>query len=112
MNDSTDSMHEQLEALYAEREWLSQELGCCDAEGVVSMVRSLEGQLADLYQQYGTTSPVSDAQTAQLINYVTELSQHLDGMFQEKSVTFSMENERPTIRATWKETLCNQGDKQ
>jgi hypothetical protein len=111
MNDTTDSMHEQLEALYAEREWLSQELGCCDAESVVSMVRSLEAQLADMYHNYGSNAPVSDASTAQLLNYVTELSQHLDSMFTEKSVTFSVENDKPVIRATWKETLC-QGDKQ
>jgi hypothetical protein len=53
---------------------------------------------------------VSNHETLQLLNYVQELSQHLDQMYTEKSVTFSIEDEKPVIKATWKETLNNQGD--
>lgn len=114
MNDAnTGTVEEQLELLYGEREWLAQELGCCDAEGIVDMVRNLEGQLVDLYKTYGSAAPVSSAGTLQLLNYVQELSQHLDQMYSEKSVTFHIEDDKPVIKATWKEVTNNtQGDAQ
>jgi hypothetical protein len=104
------SIEEQLDAIYAEREWLAQELGVAHAEGGVDMVRNLEAQLCDFYRQFGGRAPVSNHETLQLLNYVQELSQHLDQMYTEKSVTFSIEDEKPVIKATWKETLNNQGD--
>lgn len=113
MNDATNgTIEEQLETLYAEREWLSQELGCCDAESIVDMVRNLEGQLVDLYKTYGSSGPVSSNATLQLLNHVQELSQHLDQLYSEKTVEFRIEDDRPIIRATWKETQGTQGDAQ
>jgi hypothetical protein len=112
MQDETQgTMEEQLQTLYAERVWMADEIGCCDAESVVDMVRSLEGQLNDLYRTYGSM-PASSNATAQLLSHVQELSQHLDGMYSEKSVTFAIENEQPVIKATWKETIKQQGDAQ
>jgi hypothetical protein len=106
---ATGSLEEQLELLYAEREWINQELGCPDAESVVDMVRSLEAQLQDFYKTYGGRMPVDSGPTAQLLSYVDELSRHLDTTFSEKCITFHMEDDKPVLRATWKETL-NQGD--
>lgn len=108
---TTGSIEEQLDMLYAEREWLTQELGVPDAEGIVDMVRNLEAQLCDFYRQFGGRAPVSNHETLQLLNYVQELSQHLDEMYSEKSVTFSIEDDKPVIKATWKE-VTNQGDTQ
>ena len=45
----SDSMEEQLVAVYAEREHLSRELGVSDAAEIVAMIRNLEAQLKDLY---------------------------------------------------------------
>lgn len=42
-------MLDQLERLYAERELLAKEIGVCDAEGILKLIRSLEMQLCDLY---------------------------------------------------------------
>jgi len=44
-------MERQLDALYAEKELLFQELGTADAERIVAMVRSLERQLNELYAE-------------------------------------------------------------
>ncbi len=108
--EAQGTMEDQLQTVYAEKEWLAQEIGVCDAESIVDMVRNLEGQLHDLYKTYGSVPPVSNQATLQLLNTVQELSQHLDGMYSEKTVTFAIENEQPVIRATWKETHPQQGD--
>lgn len=112
MNDATQgTIEDQLETLYGEREWLAQELGCCDAESIVDMVRNLESQLVDLYKTYGSSAPVSSAATMQLLNHVQELSSQLDGMYSEKSVTFQIEDDKPVLKATWKQvTNQNEGD--
>lgn len=109
MSDIQGTLDEQLDAIYAEREWLSKELGCCDAESIVEMVRSLENQLNDLYQSYGSAAPVGSNATLQLLNYVQELSQHLDGMYSEKSVSFQIENDQPVVKATWREVNNHEG---
>jgi hypothetical protein len=44
-------MATQLESLYAERERLFRELGTADADEVISLVRGLELQLADVYAE-------------------------------------------------------------
>lgn len=108
--EAQGTIEDQLQTLYAEREWLAQEIGCCDAESVVDMIRNMECQLQDLYHTYGSVPPVSNQSTMQLLNTVQELSQHLDGLYSEKSVTFAIENDQPVIRATWKESQTQQGD--
>ncbi|MGI4788641.1 MAG: hypothetical protein ACRYFS_07300 [Janthinobacterium lividum] len=45
------SLEGQLNSLYEDREYLERELGLSDARELVTMVRSLEAQLIDLYQQ-------------------------------------------------------------
>jgi hypothetical protein len=41
---------ERLTELEAERELLLRELGVCDAESIIALVRSLDAQLCDLYR--------------------------------------------------------------
>lgn len=41
---------ERLAELEAERELLRRELGVCDAESIIAMVKSLDAQLCDLYR--------------------------------------------------------------
>lgn len=108
---TSGTIEEQLEAIYAEREWLSNELGVADAEDVVNMVRNLEMQLCDLYRIHGPIAPMSNQATMQLLTYVQELSQHLDQMYSEKSVEFHIEDDKPVIKASWKEIL-SEGDAQ
>lgn len=111
MMDATDgALQEQLEALYAEREWLAAETGCYDAEDVVNMIRNLEAQVCDFVATYGSRTPVSDASVGQLLTYVQELSGQLDGMFSEKTVTFEMHDDKPVVRASWKEVIHNNGN--
>lgn len=51
-NASRDGgLEPQLVALYAEREALHAALGVSDADDVIALVRSLEAQLADLYNE-------------------------------------------------------------
>ncbi|MDX2116338.1 MAG: hypothetical protein SFZ24_12070 [Planctomycetota bacterium] len=99
-----DSWQQQLEALYAERELLAEELGVTDAEGVIMMVRNFEAQLADLYRTYGNKMSMGDPATMQLLAHVQELSHTLDGMYSEKSLTFELDGDKPVLKATWKET--------
>ena len=49
MDTMNQSITIQLESLYEERAYLSEEIGISDARDVVAMVRSLEAQLNDLY---------------------------------------------------------------
>lgn len=49
-NETLESVEAQLVSLYGEREHLESELGVSNAGAIVAMVRSLERQLADLYE--------------------------------------------------------------
>lgn len=51
MADTTDSLVDQLESLYAEKEKLREELGVASAEDVINMVRSLQDQVEALYEE-------------------------------------------------------------
>lgn len=112
MHEHNGTMEEQLQAIYAEREWLAQELGCSDAESVVEMVRNMEFQLSDMYKTFGSMPAVSNSQTLQLLQQVQELGQHLDTMYSEKSVSFTIEDDKPVLRANWKQCNTNEGDQQ
>jgi hypothetical protein len=54
MDAMTQSLTIQLESLYEERAYLTEEIGISDARDVVAMVRSLEAQLNDLYARIDT----------------------------------------------------------
>lgn len=113
MHEHNGTMEEQLQALYSEREWLAQELGCADAESIIDMVRNMEFQLSDMYKTFGSMPAVSNSQTLQLLQQVQELSQHLDSMYSEKSVTFTIEEDKPVLRANWKQSnTTSEGDQQ
>jgi len=49
MEPMVDSLIQQLESLYADRELLHKELKVSEARDVIHMVRSMEAQLIDLY---------------------------------------------------------------
>ena len=87
-----ESLQQQLEALYAEREWLNNQLGTFDAESVVTMMQSLEAQLADMYKRYGSTT-------------TPELASKLDEKYSEKSVVFEIHDNKPVLKAVWTERL-------
>ena len=114
MNEVTNgTMEDQLEALYAERDWLQQEIGASDAESIVDMVRSLESQLNDLYQTYGNLPATGNPATFQLLQTVQELSQHVESQYPTKTVTFELAGDKPVIKAEWKASTQNtQGDNQ
>ncbi len=48
---AVDNVAMQLHTLYADRQRLFRALGTADAGQIISMVRSLEAQLADLYAE-------------------------------------------------------------
>tara|TARA_Y100001934_G_C11632914_1_gene441914 strand:+ start:327 stop:503 length:177 start_codon:yes stop_codon:yes gene_type:complete len=49
MDPMTNSLIQQLESLYADRELLHRELNVSEAKELIHMVRSMEAQLNDLY---------------------------------------------------------------
>jgi hypothetical protein len=75
-NQDMGSVEAQLVSLYGEREHLERELGVSEAAEIVSMVRSLEAQLRDLYHHrersgQGNEEPSSNTSTsveAQLVD--------------------------------------------
>jgi 23S rRNA U2552 (ribose-2'-O)-methylase RlmE/FtsJ len=111
MNDPTtvESFEAQLEALYAEREMLASELGCCDAEGIIDMMQNLEAQLCDMYDRFGGVKQVDTSASMQLLSHVQDLSEQLDGLYSERSLTFTVENGEPVLKAIWTENLT-EGD--
>lgn len=46
-----DSIVDQLESLYAEKDRLNEELGVSDPEEIIEMVRSLQDQVESLYEE-------------------------------------------------------------
>ncbi|MFK7960054.1 MAG: hypothetical protein AB8G96_05955 [Phycisphaerales bacterium] len=100
---SPSSLKNQIEALHAERAWMSDQLGISDPEGVVRMVQSLEAQLHDLYSTYGgsTDDDLVDADT--MIGQINRLAERLDGTYSEKSVVLEFNNATPTLKAVWTE---------
>ncbi|MDX2017910.1 MAG: hypothetical protein SFY95_09785 [Planctomycetota bacterium] len=111
MSNTPGGMEEQLVALYAEREMLASELGVADADEIIDMVRNLEAQLHSFYSVYGSSPGLDDPATAQLLAQVKEIDQTLADAFSEKTVTLEIENDRPVLRATWRQTTQN-GDRQ
>ncbi len=110
MSNTPGGMEEQLVALYAEREMLASELGA------LTPTRSSTWS--------GTSKPSCTASTActgrarprrprdaQLLAQVKEIDQTLADAFSEKTVTLEIENDRPVLRATWRQTTQN-GDRQ
>lgn len=99
-----ESMEEQLLALYDERERMAEQLGVVDADGAIEMVRSLESQLRSFYETYGHLQGADNAELAQVLAQIKELSETLDTMYTTKSVTLEMSDERPVLRAVWTDT--------
>ena len=91
--ETVDSLEAQLRSLYEERDQLQQ---------------NLESQLVDLYDRFGAMQNASP-DVAQVLGQLNDLSNSLDGMFGEKSVVFEMQEDRPVLRAVWKQTLT-EGD--
>ena len=73
------SMEAQLVELYAQREHLCEALGTAEAAEIVSMVRSLEAQLADFIAAYGSREPLPEAGAVELLSYVESLAKAVTG---------------------------------
>lgn len=100
-----ESLQQQLEALYAEREWLNSQLGTIDAESVVTMLQSLEAQLADMYKKYGGNASSELADAGAILSQIDELSGRLDDKYSEKNVVFEFHDNKPVLKAVWSERL-------
>lgn len=102
MSDSiaVQSLEEQLRSLYADREVLTDRFGASSAEEIIGMIESLEAQLRDFYGRFGHTG-TDDTETALILARIKELSSILDPMYSKKSVSFSIENDRPVLKAEW-----------
>ena len=106
-----ESLEQQLRALYAERDFLEQRFGSSSAEDIVTMVESLEAQLRDFYERFGGHAGFDDAESTLMLARIRELSQTLDPMYSQKSVSFFIDNDRPVFRAEWTEAI-QQGEDQ
>ena len=102
--DARDSLTQQLEDLYAERDFLHQEIGISDAEGIVSMVRNLEAQLRDFYSTYGGVNDTGHGSTDLLLSQVEKMSEQLDAFYNHKEIILTIENDKPVVKATWKKS--------
>lgn len=113
MSDSAtiDSLENQLKALYQEREFLTDRFGVSSADEIVQMVESLEAQLRDFYDRFGSHAGFDDAESTLMLARIKELSGQLDPMYSQKSVKFFIENDKPVLRAEWTEAI-HQGDDQ
>ncbi len=103
--DVAENMEQQLRSLYEEREYLQDRFGVSSTEEIVNMVECLEAQLRDFYSRFGSTDGFGDNESAALLSRLKELSSTLDQMYSKKSVQFFIENDRPTLRAEWSETI-------
>lgn len=106
--DTVESLEQQLHSLYQERELLQDRFGVSGAEDIIGMVECLEAQLHDFYDRFGSQEIFGDTESAILLSRLKELSATLDPMYSSKSVKFSVENDKPVLRAEWTQTL-NQG---
>lgn len=105
-----ESLEQQLCALYQERQELADAVGANCTEDVINMIGSLEAQLRDFYNRFGDNPGFDDAESLMVLSKIKELSETLDPMYSQKSVTFSIENEKPVLRAEWTEALNQEND--
>lgn len=92
------SLELQLTSLYHEREYLERHLGVSDAQELVSMVRSLESQLRDLYAERerngGNGSPV--------VGHIRALAENLKDLYPNRELVLQFDEGAAHIRAVWK----------
>ncbi|MEL6739989.1 MAG: hypothetical protein AAFP26_04980 [Planctomycetota bacterium] len=110
-NEALESLEQQLCSLYDDRAKLEERFGVSTPDDIAGMVSSLEAQLNDFYDRFGSYDGVGDTESMMMLSRIKELSGSLDPMYSRKSVHFSFENNRPTIRAEWTEEI-QQGDSQ
>jgi len=113
MSDASmiESLEQQLQALYRDRELLEERFGASSSEDIANMVESLEAQLRDFYDRFGAHAGFDDAESIMMLSRIKELSTTLDPMYSQKSVSFFIENDKPVLRAEWTEAI-HQGDDQ
>lgn len=107
---SRDDPEQTLDELRAQRLVLARELGVTDSHAIVAMVRSLEAQLADLYALHARP-PLTDRQTAEMIDRVQSLAVALGRIDAEKAITLELEGDRLRLRATWHQPSAQQGER-
>jgi photoactive yellow protein len=109
LRNQITSMEAQLISLYGERERAAQELGVADVTELIAMVRNLEAQLRDLYQQVESqplavvNAPVasyqSDSQAGKIVQAVRQLDRQLSELLDEvESQLTAMYAEREQLR--------------
>ncbi|MGC6487689.1 MAG: hypothetical protein ACON4Z_08600 [Planctomycetota bacterium] len=94
------SLELQLVDLYGQREQMQRELGAADADDVVSMVQSLEGQLRDVYRERELEERAAARVAAQIQNITGELQ----GSYQGSKVTYTATPDGSNWAVTWKTT--------
>jgi len=107
--DTKDSLTQQLEDMYAQKDLLNQELGVSDAEDLIGMFRNLETQLCDLYETYGGLTDLGSGSASLLLNQVEKMSEQLDSFYNEKELVLTIENDKPVMKAIWKKSHNAQG---
>lgn len=88
-----------------QQDLLLDHLGVSDADSIIAMVESLDGQLRDLYSIHGDRPILDEAPLTQLVEHIRDLSTSLDRLYSEKSATLELDDGKPTLRATWKDKL-------
>jgi len=107
--DTKDSITQQLEDLYNQRDFLHQELGVTDADDIVVMVRNLEAQLHDFYDTYGGMTDLGSGSASLLLQQVEKMSEQLDTFYNQKELVLTIENDKPVMKAVWKNINNTQG---
>ncbi len=96
---SADSSLElQLVDLYGQREKMHRELGAADAEDVVAMVQSLEGQLRDVYREREHDERAAARVAAQIQNITGELK----GSHAGSKITYTATPDGANWAVTWR----------
>lgn len=102
--EAVESLESQLQSLYAEREELHDRIGASSAEEIVGMVECLEAQLQDFYSRFGGIDMLGEAEVRQVTDQISGLGNSLDTMYSSKTVEFTFDDGKPTLRAFWNET--------
>lgn len=106
MSDPTtiQSLEQQLNTLYGERESLNERFGVSSFEEISSLIDSLESQLCDLYGRQPSSGGGGDG-LMNMLDQIDQISPRLDPSYSQKRVTVTLENSTPVLRAEWIENL-------
>lgn len=92
------SMELQLMALYHDREFLERNLGVSEAAEIVAMVRSMEEQLKDVYQERERQG----GEGKQVVGQIRALAENLRDLYPNRELVLQFDEGSAHIRAVWK----------